>query len=336
EKDDVRVICPFIGGAFGSKGTQWPHVDLCVLAARTVGRPVKLAIEREQMFKEVGGRAETEQTVSIGTDKAGDMKALIHEGRTSTAEYKEYIEPYTKATHLMYDVANMRASQRISKLNICVPTYMRAPGEVTGMYALESAMDEMAWSLGMDPIAFRKANEPAKDPEKQVEWSSRSLIPAMEMAAEKFGWSRRSPKPRSMREGKLLIGMGCAAGTYPENRFGGSAKAKITKEGLMVQSATHEMGTGTTTAQAQLAADFAGLPFERVTMELGDSKLPFAPVSGGSATTGNIGTASHAAIRNLQAKIVELLSANPKSPLYGPDGIAAAAALSFAAKMGSD
>ena len=336
EPEHTRVISPFVGGAFGCKGTMWPHVPICVLAARAVGRPVKLAIQREQMFKEVGGRAATEQTVRIGADRQGDLKAMIQEGRTASAEYKEYLEPFTKPVHLMYDVANLRASQRVSKLNICVPTYMRAPGEVTGMYALESAMDELAWTLGMDPIALREANEPPMDPSKMERWSSRSLVPAMRSAAESFGWSRRNPKPRSMREGRLLVGMGMAPATYPENRSGAEATARITKDGLTVASSSHEIGTGTATAQAQIAADFAGLPFERVRMEYGDTKLPYAPVSGGSQTTACVGTAVHAAVRNLQAKMLELLAANPSSPLYGPETLKAAGALRFAAAMGSD
>ncbi|RYG35419.1 xanthine dehydrogenase family protein molybdopterin-binding subunit [bacterium] len=335
--EDVHVLTPYIGGAFGSKGTMWPHVPVAVLAAREVKRPVKLSITRAQMFTNVGGRAKTEQSVSFGADRAGDIKALIHEGKTASAEYQEYIEAFTKATHMMVEVPDARFSQRVGKMNIVVPTYMRAPGEASGMFGLECGLDELAWELGIDPIELRALNEPKVDPEKKVPFSTRSLIPAFREGATKFGWEKRSPKPRSMREGRLLIGMGCSSATYPENRFAANAKAKVMKDGrIVVSSSTHEMGTGTATAQAQLAADFAGTSYDRVTMEYGDTALPFAPVSGGSATTASVGTAIHASVRNLQAKIVELLAANPQSPLYGPQGVAAAAALKMSAMMGND
>ncbi|RYG46150.1 xanthine dehydrogenase family protein molybdopterin-binding subunit, partial [bacterium] len=335
--EDVHVLTPYIGGAFGSKGTMWPHVPIAVLAAREIGRPVKLSITRDQMFTNVGGRAKTEQTLSLGADRNGDIKALVHEGKTASAEYQEYVEAFTKATHMMVDVADARFSQRVGKMNIVVPTYMRAPGEASGMFGLESGLDELAWELGIDPIELRATNEPKLDPEKKVPFSTRSLIPAYREGAKRFGWDKRSAKPRSMREGRLLIGMGCSSATYPENRFAANAKAKLTKDGrLVVSSSTHEMGTGTATAQAQLAADFAGMDYDRVKMEYGDTALPFAPVSGGSATTASVGTAIHTAVRNLQAKLVELLAANPNSALYGPQGVAAAAALKQSAMMGSD
>lgn len=335
--EDAHVKCPYIGGAFGCKGTMWPHVPIAVLAAREVGRPVKLAITRSQMFTNVGGRAKTEQSYTLGTDRSGDIKGMIVEGKTASAEYEEYVEPFTKAAHMMLDVPDARFSQRIGKMNVNVPTYMRAPGEASGMWGHESVLDELAWELGIDPVELRATNEPTMDPGKKVPFSTRSLIPAFREGAERFGWSKRSAKPRSMREGRLLIGMGCSSATYPENRFQANAHAKLTKDGrLTVSSSTHEMGTGTQTAQAMLAADFAGLPYERVKMEYGDTKLPFAPVSGGSATTASVGTAIHASVRTLQAKIVELLAANPNSPLYGPDGVAAANALKMAAMMGSD
>jgi xanthine dehydrogenase YagR molybdenum-binding subunit len=335
--EDVRVLSPYVGGAFGSKGTMWPHVPIAVLASREVGRPVKLSITRSQMFTNVGGRARTEQRYLLGAEKSGKIKGLIVEGKTASAENDEFIEPFTKAAHHMLDVADARFSQRVGKMTINVPTYMRAPGESSGMWGHESVLDELAWELGIDPIDLRSMNEPNLDPGKKVPFSSRSLIPAFREGAKRFGWSHRASAPRSTLEGRLLIGIGCASATYPVNRSQANAHAKVTKEGhLTVSSSTHEMGTGTQTAQAMLAADFAGLPYEQVKMDYGDTKLPYAPVSGGSSTTASVGSAIHAAVRTLQARIVELLAASPHSPLYGPDGVEAANALKLAALMGSD
>jgi xanthine dehydrogenase YagR molybdenum-binding subunit len=333
---DVRVLTPYIGGAFGCKAFMWPHVPIAVLAARELKRPVKLSITRSQTFTNVGGRARTEQRMVLGSDRKGDITAMIHEGTAADARYSEYVESFTKASHMMVDVADARFSQRTGRMNICVPTAMRAPGDTSGMFAHESVLDELAWKLGIDPIILREKNEPTIDPQEKVPFSTRSLIPAFREGARRFGWERRASKPRATREGRLLIGIGCSSSTHPEYHYAANAKAKITKDGrLTVSSSTHEMGTGTATAQAQLAADLAGLPFEQVTLQYGDTSLPYSPTSGGSSTTASVGSAIQAAVRNLQAKLVDLLSANPNSPLYGPEGVEAAGALRMAAAIGS-
>ena len=316
-EENVRVVCHFIGGAFGCKGTVWPHVVLSAIAARQVGRPVKLVLTRQQMFDVIGHRAETEQHVKLGATGDGKLTAIIHDGISHTSMFDEYVEAFTVATHMLYACPNLQASQRLVRLNKGTPTFMRAPGETPGTYALESALDELAYALKLDPIELRLRNHADIDPDKNLPWSSKSLKECYQMGAEKFGWSQRNPKPGSMRDGRYLIGMGMATATYPTYHFPAAAKAILLGDGTaLVQSGTHEMGTGTATVMAQLAADTLGLPVERVRFELGDTELPRAPVSGGSATVGSVGTAVHGAATGVKARVLEMVRRDQDSPLY--------------------
>jgi xanthine dehydrogenase YagR molybdenum-binding subunit len=316
-EENVRVVCQFIGGAFGCKGSVWPHVTIAAIAAQKVGRPVKLVLTRQQMFTSVGHRAETEQKVALGATRDGRLTAIQHTGISHTSTFDEFVEPFTIITHMLYATPNLQASQRLVKLNKGTPTFMRAPGETPGTFALESAMDEMAYTLKLDPIELRLRNYAETDPDHNRPWSSKSLKECYRIAAEKIGWSRRNPQPRSMRDGRYLVGMGMATATYPVYLFGATAKVRILQDGsVVVQSGSQEMGTGTATAMAQVAADVLGVPFERVRFELGDTALPKAPVSGGSATMGSVGTAVHGAVKVAQAKLLELARADSKSPLY--------------------
>ncbi len=316
-EENVRVVCHFIGGAFGCRGTVWPHVVLSAIAAREVGRPVKLVLTRQQMFDVIGHRAETEQNVKLGATSDGKLTAIIHDGISHTSMFDEFVEPFTIATHMLYACPNLQASQRLVRLNKGTPTFMRAPGETPGTYALESAFDELAYALKLDPIKLRLRNHADIDPDKNLPWSSKSLKECYQLGAEKFGWSQRNPEPRSMRDGRYLIGMGMATATYPAYHFPASAKAMILADGTaLVQSGTHEMGTGTATVMAQLAADTLGFPVERVRFELGDTELPRASVSGGSATVGSVGTAVHGAATDVRAKVLEMARSDRNSPLY--------------------
>ena len=316
-EENVRVLCHFIGGAFGCKGTVWPHVVLSAIAARQVGRPVKLVLTRPQMFEVIGHRAETEQHVKLGATGDGKLTVIIHDGISHTSMFDEYVEAFTVATHMLYACPNLQASQRLVRLNKGTPTFMRAPGETPGTYALESALDELAYVLKLDPIELRLRNHADIDPDKNLPWSSKSLKQCYQLGAEKFGWSQRNPEPRSMRDGRYLIGMGMATATYPAFHFPAAAKAILLGDGTaLVQSSTHEMGTGTATVMAQLAADTLGLPIERVRFELGDTELPRAPVSGGSATVGSVGTAVHGAATGVKAKVLEMVRRDQDSPLY--------------------
>lgn len=316
-EENVRVVCHFIGGAFGCKGTVWPHIVLSAIAARQVSRPVKLVLTRPQMFDVIGHRAETEQYVKLGATKDGKLTAIVHDGISHTSMFDEYVETFTVATHMLYACPNLQASQRLVRLNKGTPTFMRAPGETPGTYALESALDELAYALKLDPIELRLRNHADTDPDKNLPWSSKSLKECYQLGAEKFGWSQRNPEPRSMRDGRYLIGMGMATATYPAFHFPAAAKAILLADGsAVVQSGTHEMGTGTATVMGQLAADTLGLPVERVRFELGDTELPRAPVSGGSATVGSVGTAVYGAATEVRAKVLEMVRRDKDSPLY--------------------
>ncbi len=316
---NVRVVCKFIGGAFGCKGTMWAHVPLAALAARYVRRPVKLVLTRPEMFTGVGYRAQTEQKVILAATSDGKLTALAHQGISDTClePVGEFVEPFTKATHMMYACQNMQISQRVVRLNKGQPTFMRAPGEASGTFALESALDELAYELKLDPIELRLRNHADTDPDTKLPWSSKSLKESYQLGAEKFGWSRRNIEPRSMRDGRYLVGMGMASATYPVLHFPASAVAKIMVNGsVIVQSGTHEMGTGTATALAPMIADVLGVAVERVRFELGDTEMPRAPVSGGSATISSVGTAVEGATQAVRAKVLAIARANRKSPLY--------------------
>ncbi|HEY6140325.1 MAG TPA: xanthine dehydrogenase family protein molybdopterin-binding subunit [Thermoanaerobaculia bacterium] len=306
-RENVTVKSPFVGGAFGSKGSMWPHVLIGALAARVVKRPVKLWLPRKQLFFTNGHRPETEQRVALGATADGKLVSLIHEGISQGNKISDYNERFTRPTRTIYASPNIRASNKVVELNVSTPTYMRAPGENPGMFAIESAMDELAAALTMDPIQLRLVNHADADPTDGKPWSSKSLRECYTRGAEFFGWSKRTPEPRSMRDGRLLIGYGMASATYPSHRSPASARARMNADGTaVVQSGTHEMGMGTATVMAQLAAETLGLPFERVRFEYGSTELPQAPISAGSMTAASVGTAVFQAAAALKKKLAEL------------------------------
>lgn len=306
-RNNVHVSSPFVGGAFGSKGSTWPHVLIGALAAREVKRPVKLWLTRKQLFFTNGHRPETEQRVALGATRDGRLTAIIHEGVSQGNAISEYNERFTRPTRMLYDVANMRGTNHVVELNVSTPTYMRAPGESPGVFALDSALDELAAELKMDPLQLRLVNYAEKDPTSGKPWSSKSLRECYQRAADRFGWSKRKLEPRSMRDGRLLIGQGMATATYPAHRSPASAKARVNDDGTVVISCgSHEMGMGTATVMAQVAADALGVPVERVRFEYGDSTLPQAPISAGSMTAASVGSAVFEAASALRKKVVEL------------------------------
>jgi len=317
-EENVRVICKFIGGAFGCKGTVWAHVGLAAGAARQVKRPVKLVTTRQQMFANVGHRAETEQRVTLGAKRDGRLTVITHEGNSHTSVYDEYVETFTSPTRMMYACDNFRAAQKLVPLNVGTPTYMRAPGETPGMFALESALDELSYKLNLDPIQLRLINHADIDPDTKLPWSTKLLKESYKLGAESFGWPRRTPAPRSMRDGRYLIGMGMATAVYPVVHFPSSARVRIRQDGTAIaESSTHEMGTGAYTVLTQVAAETLGLPVERVRVDIGDTNLPRAFVSGGSATTMSVGSAIQGAARAALAKLIKMARADNRSPLYG-------------------
>lgn len=315
--EKVRVLCPFVGGGFGSKGNTWSHVMLTAMAARLAGAPVKLVLERTQMFAQVGARPMTEQRLRLGAAKNGKLAAITHNTISSTSFVDDFSEPCSTVSRLLYASDALQTTQRLATMNLGVPTYMRAPGEASGSFALESAIDELAYALKMDPVKLRLQNYAEKHPEKNLPFSSNSLRECYRVAAEKFGWDRRNPEPRSMRQGRTLIGWGMATATYPANRRPAKASAMIRPDGsAVVRSGTHDLGTGTYTVMTQIAADALGLPVSAVKFELGDTGFPEAPVSGGSQTVASVGPAVHAAATAARDKLVAMTILDEASPLF--------------------
>jgi xanthine dehydrogenase YagR molybdenum-binding subunit len=306
-RESVHVTSPYVGGAFGSKGSAWPHVVIATIATREVKRPVKLWLTRKQLFFTNGHRPETEQRVALGATADGRLVAMIHEGVSQGNAVSPYNERFTRPTRTIYACPSIRAANKVVELNVSSPTYMRAPGENPGMFAIESAMDELAYAVHMDPIALRLANHAEDDPVEHKPWSSKSLRQCYSEAAARFGWSRRTPEPRSMRDGRLLLGWGMASATYPAHRSPASARARMESDGtLVVAVGTHEMGMGTATVMRQLASETLGVSFERVKFEYGDTRLPQAPISAGSMTVASVGSAVFQAVNELSRRLVEL------------------------------
>jgi len=317
-EDKVTVLCPYVGGAFGCKGSVWSHVVLAAMAAKGAGRPVKLVLDRNQMFGPVGARPVTEQRLRHAAMFDGRLTATAHDTVAYTSMIEDWIEPCGLMTRMMYGAPNEETTHRLARMNLGTPTFMRAPGEASGSFALESSMDELAYELGIDPLQLRLQNYTERDPGKDLPFSSKSLRQCYDIGAERFGWSRRNPQPRSMREGDKLVGWGMATATYPTNRSKGAASATIHVDGtVVVRSSTQDLGTGTYTVMTQVAADALGLPVERVRFELGDSRLPEAPVSGGSTTVASVAPAVQAAARALRLKLVGIAVADERSPLHG-------------------
>ena len=301
---NVRVIDPYVGGGFGCKGSTWSHVVLCAMAARAVRRPVKLVLERPQMFGPVGGRPQTEQRVRLGAARDGKLVAVRHDVITHTSTFEDFAEPSTQPTRALYAVANGATTQRLVALNVGTPTFQRAPGESTGTFAIESAMDELAEALAMDPLELRLANYAETEPSSGKPWTSKKLREAYAEGARRFGWSKRDPKPRSMRDGPWLVGWGMATATYPAHRMPAAASATLMRDGtVLVRSGTHDLGTGTYTVMTQVAAGTLGIPVHLVRFELGDTAMPKAPVSGGSMTAASVGPAVEDACRKLRAML---------------------------------
>ena len=322
--ENVQVICPFVGGAFGTSLRTWPHVTLAAIAARQVNRPVKLVLTRKQMSFTTGHRPRTVQRIALGATSDGRLTSLIHEGTGETSRYEQFVEALTANSGFMYSCPNMSSRYRLTPLDTGTPTYMRGPGEASGVFALECAVDELAYALGMDPIELRRRNEPEIDEGENKPFSSRSLMKCCDLGAERFGWSRRDPRPRSMRDGRLLIGMGVASATYPAGHAPASALARLLPDGVAeVEVAASDMGPGTYTSMTQVAADSLGLPVEQVRFSLGRSEFPPAPPHGGSWTMASVGSAVRAACMAVQEEAAKRAIADQRSPVFGAalDGV---------------
>ena len=304
QPERVRVISPYVGGAFGSKAFTHPHVILTVMAAQAAARPVKLALTRQQMFAVVGYRTPTIQRIRLGADSNGRLTAIAHDVVEQTSTIHEFAEQTAVATRMMYAAPNRRTTHRLARLDVPPPTIMRAPGECPGMFAFESAMDEMAIACGLDPIEFRIRNEPEIDPDSGHPFSSRGLVACLREGAQRFGWQQRDPRPRMRSDGRWRIGTGVAASTYPARRRPSTALARVDREGrYSVLIDASDIGTGAWTALTQIAADALEVPLERVHIEIGDSALPRAPIAGGSMGTTSWGSAIVEAAHKLHARL---------------------------------
>jgi xanthine dehydrogenase YagR molybdenum-binding subunit len=291
EPGQVRVIAPHVGGGFGSKGTPRPQLVLAALAARVTGRPVQLAVTRRQMFALVGYRTPTLQRLRLAADADGRLVAVGHEVEEQTSTLREFAEQTATPTRMMYAAPHRRTRHRLAALDVPTPSWMRAPGECPGMFALECAMDELAIACGIDPIELRIRNEPAAHPESGERWTSRNLVACLREGAERFGWASRDPAQGVRREGAWLVGTGVAAATYPAMRRPSRALVRAEADGFLVRTSAADIGTGSRTVLGQIAADALGVPVEAVRVELGDSAFPPGPVAGGSAGTASWGTA---------------------------------------------
>lgn len=307
--EQVRIVSPYIGGGFGSKGGQWANLVLTAVAAKMVNRPVKLALTRHQLFNSVGLRQRNYQKLSLAATKDGKLTALAHETTTHCAINNEFVEPCGDCSKIMYDAPNSLISYRVVPMNVILPTYTRGPGKAAGSFALESAMDELAFKLNMDPIAFRLKNEPERDPSNGKPWSSRTTVQCLQAGAKAFGWEKRKQQPGQNKQGNYLIGYGVSCGTYPAHQRPSSALVKLSRQGAdvtaRVELAAADLGTGTFTILTQTAADALGLPINKVTVNIGDSTYP--PAAG---SVGSVGAASYTnAVHDACLKITDELMA---------------------------
>ena len=323
--DQVRLTSPYVGGGFGCKGL-WDHQILGAAAAKLAGRPVRITLSREGVYRVVGGRTLTEQRVALGAHADGGLQALIHSGLSVMTPHNNMPEPFILGTRAAYACPNIKLQVNVAQMNMLANTFMRAPGESVGTFALESAVDELAVELGMDPVELRIRNEPGRDPTSGLPFSSRHIVEAWRTGAERFGWDQRNAAAGTRREGEWMVGMGCATGTYPYYRMpGAAARITLTRDGDAVRAtievAAAEMGMGTATTTAIVGAERLGLSLDQVEVGYGDSTIPGAIMAGGSQQTAAIGAAVIAAHNALVAELLKL--AGNDSPLAGlsPDEV---------------
>ena len=314
-KDDMRVFARFVGGAFGSGLHPEYQVFLAVLAARVLKRSVRVSLTRQQMFS-LCYRPATWQRVALSAAPDGKLETLVHEAVAGTSRFEDYTESVVNWSGMLYRCDNVTLDYKLAKLDLNTPADMRAPGAVWGLFALECAMDELAVKLRMDPLELRLRNYTETDGNTGLPYSSKELRECYRQGAERFGWARRNPQPGSMRKDDVLVGWGMASAVWEAGQLPASAKAVLTADGqLTVSSATEDIGTGTYTIMAQIAAETLGLPIERVVFELGDSSLPKAPLEGGSLTASSVGSAVKATCDKVRERLLELAKKIDDSPL---------------------
>ncbi len=316
--ENIHCISPFIGGAFGSRGSLTQRTAIVALAARKLGRPLKLEVTRAQGFTVATYRAETRHHVQLGATRDGKLVALNHEGEEITSRPDDYKVGGTDATTRIYACPNVASKVTMLHADRNTPGFMRSPPETPYVFALECAMDELAYALKMDPIELRRVNDTMKEPIKGLPYTSRQLMPCFDAAAKAFGWSKRSAQPRSMREGDWLIGYGCASTIYPTQIAPATARVRLTAQGkATVQTGTHEIGNGAYTVAAIITADRLGISIDSIDVRIGDSELPPAPVAGGSNSTASVGNVVAKACEQIRAKLAAAAVKAKDSPLHG-------------------
>lgn len=314
---NVQVYSKVIGGAFGSGTPLWPYAKAALIGSKHIGKPLKVVLDREQMFTMVGYRSPTVQKLSLGASADGKLTGMTHEATAETATYQQFTEGITALTSFIYNSPNVNTSYKLAKLDLSVPTYTRGPGETVGSYALESAMDELAFALNMDPMEFRLKNYTETDPERNLPYSSKYLRECFELGAAQFGWNKRNLKPRSLEKDGWLIGYGLATGAYGANRAPSTAKARLNADGvLLIQTATSDMGPGTATMMTMIASEVINIPIENIKVELGSSALPYASGEYGSMTTSSVGSSVYDVCTDLKNKFNEVASGNSDNPDY--------------------
>lgn len=314
----VTVVSPFVGGAFGSSLRPNYYPALTAMAARELRRPVKVVYTRTQMYTGHGYRPHTIQRIALGAERSGKLVSMIHEAVHNTSSFEEFNDATTGFTRQVYACPNLSAPLKVAATDLNTPTWMRAPGAVSGMFALECAMDELAYSLRIDPLELRLANYAEVDPVSGKPWSSKALRECYRLGAEKFGWAGRSFEPRSMRDGRLLVGWGMATGVWGANQMPASARITFRANNTAhVSSATSDIGPGTYTVMTMIAAEYLGLTPEQVEFELGHTDFPRAPSQGGSWTTSSVGSAVYGAALAVTARLLSLANQDARSPLRG-------------------
>lgn len=316
KEDKVHIWSPYVGGGFGSK-TLWHHHILAAAASKMAGRPVRLVLSREGVYRTVGGRTTTQQRVAIGADSEGRFQSLIHTGVAAMTQHNDCPEQFTFPARHLYATESFLIGQKVADMDMLANTFMRAPGESIGTFALESAVDELAVQIGIDPIELRVRNEPEKDPTSGKPFSSRNILQAYRDGAERFGWNRRHAKPGTQRDGEWLVGMGCATATYPYYRMpGGKARLIVSKDGFVAaEFAAHEMGMGTATTQTQVVAERMGVAPQCVQVNYGSSDMAGVFLAGGSSQSASIGASIQAAHSALAEELIKL--AGKQSTLHG-------------------
>ncbi|MFA1542554.1 xanthine dehydrogenase family protein molybdopterin-binding subunit [Actinomadura monticuli] len=318
----IRVLTRFVGGAFGSKAMVWPHVTLAALAARHVGRPVRLTATREQMFTSCGHREEQEQHIALGARRDGTLTAIRHRKISVTSPFDDWAEPAFGASSQVYASPAFEGAHRLVRGNTMTPTFTRGPGESAGMFSLECALDELAYEIGIDPVELRLRNAADADPNTGHPWSSGGLAECLRRGAERFGWAGRDPAPGVRREGDWLIGTGMATAAYPVAFFMRTQRARARLYSdctAVVSTAAQEFGTGMTTVLTQVAADGLGLGLGGVRLEYGDTDMPTAGSPVGSNGAMMVSAAVHNAAVAVRDRLVAAATADPDSPLHGAD-----------------